>query len=288
VEGPTRRGLSGILALCALFACAAGVVQAAKSKPSQAGTFALIAGNATSVAALRTTVSNGALNVKVKQFQPDAKTVILNYDMDMTRPGHFFIVRDDFATFEALNPDQDVTTGTLLKTVTDLDPAHRYYLYADTIPTGMTQQGFRFVLQGDVPAAAATAASIGASTPTVTVGQYTITADTVTLAANTPAKFKMTVRENGKVSGTIQPYLGADGHVVLVNTRTLAYANLYVLPQGIGETKAMQAAQGGNPQSGPYMQVSLPALPAGTYKMWLQFRGSATKIFTAPFTIVVQ
>ena len=50
----------------------------------------------------------------------------------------------------------------------------------------------------------------------------------------------------------------------------------------------MQAAQGGNPQSGPYMQVSLPALPAGTYKMWLQFRGSATKIFTAPFTIVVQ
>jgi hypothetical protein len=40
--------------------------------------------------------------------------------------------------------------------------------------------------------------------------------------------------------------------------------------------------------AGPHMQMALPALPAGSYKLWLEFRGTGGRLFTAPFTLRVQ
>ena len=40
--------------------------------------------------------------------------------------------------------------------------------------------------------------------------------------------------------------------------------------------------------TGPHQHVEVPALPAGTYKMWLQFRGAQYKIYTVSFTLAVQ
>ncbi len=37
--------------------------------------------------------------------------------------------------------------------------------------------------------------------------------------------------------------------------------------------------------AGPLMRMRVPALPPGTYKLWLQFRGANDKVYTAPFTI---
>ncbi len=40
--------------------------------------------------------------------------------------------------------------------------------------------------------------------------------------------------------------------------------------------------------AGPLMELSLPALPAAPYKLWLQFRGAGDGIYTAPFTLLVR
>ena len=40
--------------------------------------------------------------------------------------------------------------------------------------------------------------------------------------------------------------------------------------------------------AGPHMQMALPALPAGYYRLWLEFRGAGGQLFTAPFTLRVQ
>jgi hypothetical protein len=40
-------------------------------------------------------------------------------------------------------------------------------------------------------------------------------------------------------------------------------------------------------KSGPFMQMELPALPAGTYKVWIQFMGDG-KLYTVPFTLLAR
>jgi hypothetical protein len=49
-----------------------------------------------------------------------------------------------------------------------------------------------------------------------------------------------------------------------------------------GNTESMSRA------AGPRMQMKLPPLPAGTYKLWVQFRGQDGEVFIAPFTLQVQ
>jgi hypothetical protein len=36
------------------------------------------------------------------------------------------------------------------------------------------------------------------------------------------------------------------------------------------------------------MSLDVPALPAGTYKLWVEFRGANYGLYTAPFTIAAQ
>ncbi|MGA9274091.1 MAG: hypothetical protein WBV67_11440, partial [Candidatus Cybelea sp.] len=40
--------------------------------------------------------------------------------------------------------------------------------------------------------------------------------------------------------------------------------------------------------AGPRMQMKLPPLPAGTYRLWVQFRGREGEVFIAPFTLLAQ
>ena len=101
------------------------------------------------------------------------------------------------------------------------------------------------------------------------------------------------MKENGKLATDLHPYLGAAAHAVFINTATLDYVHVHPMVKGAADSmhmdmngdEAMQESH--SAQSGPQMVMQLPALPQGTYKMWLQFKGGST-LYTVPFTIAAR
>lgn len=298
MESRTRRTLSGIAITCAAAAalCASAIVASASAgKATQPGVFALLGGTQDAVAEFWAVHGAGlTATLKVKQFKKDGTTPIVKYDIDMQKYMHMVVIRDDFATFNHLHPDFDVETGTFSAPFTK-EAGHKYYLYADSRPQGRSQQVFRFTMESD-GALAGTQPSLTASSPASAAGPYVITMAKTTVAANTPYMMYYTVTVDGKPAQDLTPYLGAAAHCVLIDTSTLQYVHVHPMLHGqkMNDQQTMTAEQEveqaeSNSQVGPNQQVQLPALPAGTYKMWIQIKGGgAQHTYTAPFTLVAQ
>jgi hypothetical protein len=288
VEGPTRRKLSGILATCAAVASIAAVAQAAK-EPVQMGVFALVGGTESTKAEYRSGPANGGgIRVRVRQFQEDGKTPIVAYSVTGERTMQMIVIRDDFATYQHVNPSIDATTGTFHETLTGLDAAHRYYLYADSIPASTNEQVFRFNVQAEHIPAVAPASKLTASANWVTTGAYNVTIGSTAITADQPSKILISVKEHNKMAWDLEPYQGAPAFATMINASTLEYIHVKPYLRGSSSSSARNDAMGGVPQAGPYMSADLPALPAGPYKLWIQIRGAAGKLYIAPFTIVAQ
>ncbi len=287
MESRARRLVSGIpvIACAALVAAGVTLARASGESPILTGTFALLGGTAKIVSTLfpkMKTALAGTLNVT--QYQLDGKTVIFNYDDEMQRTIHLIVIRDDFATFAHLHPAFDTTTGAFVQEFTK-QPNHRYFVYADTAPHGIGQQVFRFTL-ASAGEAAAVKVSSAPSAPSASAGPYTVVLEKTTLAANTPQSLDLTVNENGQPAQDLGTYLGAPAHCVFVNTSSLAYVHIH--PMVRNDTHVKGPIHMNMTGAGPLMEMHLPALPAGTYKLWIQFRGGSYKLYTVPFTIAVQ
>lgn len=287
MESCTRRGLIGMLAAVFSAACAAG---AASSRAEQSGIFALLGGTPAITSKLwvsQPTGLGGTLNVR--QFTANGKP-ILNYDVDMEHVMHMIIVRDDFATFDHVHPDFNTTTGTFSQNF-KWAPNQRYYVYADSTPHGLAQQVFRFTL-GSAGPVSNTGTRFTPSDRTESAGPYAVTLSQTTLTGGQPKALNVTVLKNGEPAKDLTPYLGAAAHVVFINTSTLAYVHIHpTLRAKSGENAGMDSAMHmpmpSEGKAGPFMQMGLPALPAGTYKVWLQFRGNG-KLYTVPFTLLAR
>jgi hypothetical protein len=265
--------------------CAGGIAGASAGPPEQTGVFSLLGGTPRIVsrfwaehgAALRSTLN-------VRQFARDG-TPVRVYDTDMEKLIHLVIVRDDFATFAHLHPAFDASTGTFSQPFTK-DPNHRYYVYADTIPRGIGQQVFRFTVESDGPVVPRQLRMNLATT--TTVGPYTVALSTTTLSAGQSQAIGITVLRKGRPAGDLRTYLGAAAHAVLVNTATLTYVHVHPTVRGAADGNGMAMNMAPTAQAGPLMQLSLPVLPPGFYKLWIQFRGAGNKVFTAPFTMAAR
>lgn len=281
MEGRARRRLSGTLIVLALTACLAGVARASVGGAQQSGIFALLGGTPKIFSQFWAEHSQGlTATLNIRQYQIDGKTPILAYDVDMQKLIHLIIVRDDFATFAHVHPAFDPKTGIFSQPFTK-EPNHRYYVYADTTPRGIGQQVFRFTLESDGPLASPQP-SLGVSPTSTTIGPYTVALARTTLAASRPQTLDLSISENGKPASDLRTYLGAAAHAVFINTATLAYVHVHPMVRGASMTMGMSGP------AGPSMQMTLPALPAGVYKLWLQFRGAGSQVFTVPFTLLSQ
>ena len=291
MEGLTRRRVSGVLAAVVTLAlCAAGLARGAAGREEQPGVFALLDGTPKVSATLWVSDAAGrSSTLNVRQFGAGAKPV-LDYDVDMERVMHMIVIRDDFATFAHLHPVLDAATGTFRQEFTR-EPNHRYYVYADSAPHGLPQQVFRFTLDSIGPVTN-DGPSLTPSHPSAPAGPYEVTLSNTTLPAGRANNLKLNVLEHGAPAQNLGPYLGAAAHVVFINTATLAYVHLHPMVLGENETETstgsdMHMAMPAGGRSGPAMQMAVPALPAGTYKLWVQFLGNDT-LYTVPFTLLAQ
>ena len=114
-----------------------------------------------------------------------------------------------------------------------------------------------------------------------------MTLGTTSLPAGSAQKLNVTILKDGKPADDLGAYLGAAAHCVFINTQSLAYIHVHPSVRGAGMVMNMNSdakmEMSGGP-AGPLLEMSLPGLPSGLYKLWVQFRGG-DKVYTAPFTL---
>jgi len=289
VERRTRARLIGAIAGALVLASAVAATRAATAQ--QRGTFALLGGTPKIASFARSQPSGGpTVALTIRQFRLDGKTAIVSYDVDMQKLIHLIVVRDDFGEFMHLHPTFDPATGTFRQSFAK-DAGRSYVVYADTTPHGIGQQVFRFLIAADgwtnarQPSPRPYAAA--ASPPRVSAGPYSVVLARTTLPANREQFVDLTVLKQGRPAPDLTPYLGAAAHAVFVEASTLAYVHVHPTLRGAPAAAMGAMEMNAGAQAGPLMTMQVPPLPAGTYKLWIEFGGARGAVYVAPFTIRV-
>lgn len=265
-----------------LIACAAALLPLAApaDASTQKGQWALRSAHPQIDSRMTANISAAGTKLDIVQTMPGSSVPIGHYTIEQTKVMHLILVRDDFREFTHLHPD--LRRGHFVTPVT-LAAGHRYYIYADSTPAGLTQQVFRFILgAGAQPQSQHT--SLAASNPTALVGPYTVRLSATRVPAHQAITLFATIQRKGKPANDLHPYLGAAAHIVMLNTSNLTYAHVHPEEHMRANDAMAMPADPVNPK----IPMSLPPLSRhAAYKLWIQFQGGNT-VYAAPFTIVAQ
>lgn len=183
---------------------------------------------------------------------------------------HLITVRTDGAGFQHVHPKLDTGTG-IWSTPWTWDVAGTYRVYADFIPAVEGAEGITLTRAVEVA---------GDFTPVETmvqttdeVGGYTVSLEG-DLIAGSSSELTISVERDGQPVTTLEPYLGAFGHLVALREGDLAYLHVHALgddPQA-GDT------------TGPEIGFAAEAPTADRYLLYLDFQVDG-QVHTAEFVI---
>jgi hypothetical protein len=193
-----------------------------------------------------------------------------SYQKSHTKDLHLVVVRRDLSNFQHVHPAR-AADGTWSVPL-DLD-AGVYRVLADVRPAGADHQlvlGADLLVPGelepvDLPAPRRTAA---------TTDGYTVALRGTPVAGH-ESDLVLSVSRGGTPVTTLQPYLGAYGHLVALRTGDLAY--LHTHPAGAADDDT----------GGPDIAFGTMFPTAGTYRLFLDFRAGGV-VRTAAFTVEVR
>lgn len=213
-----------------------------------------------------------AFTMRMTVRAPHDGTVVTSFLPVHERPFHLFIVSRDLATFVHAHPEQRKDGSFVLEQA--LAPGE-YMLIADFLPAGGTPQvvhraivtpGFTGALFRDPPTLAVTP-----SEQTIDGLRVKLLAGEVTALRAAALRFVVADAATGADVRDLEPYLGATGHLLLVNPAL---------------TSALHGHPAGAQTAGPEILFD-PVLPKpGMYKLWLQVQRKG-RVVTVPFVIEV-
>jgi len=190
----------------------------------------------------------------------DANKPITAFDVEHEKRLHFIVVRRDGAGYQHLHPTM-AGDGTWTVPLT-LTQAGSYRVFADFKPSG----GIKTTLGTDIQVP----------------GQYEPGTDTLNTTANTDgyqvelagslepgksATVTATISKDGQTVTDLQPYLGAQGHLVALRATDLGYLHVHPLEN-----------------TGPQIRFAVEVPTTGRYRLYLDFQHNG-KVRTAQFTV---
>ncbi|WP_426310521.1 heavy-metal-associated domain-containing protein [Cellulosimicrobium sp. E-16] len=193
---------------------------------------------------------------------------VTEFDVAHEQRLHLIVVRSDGAHFRHVHPVMDAEGRWSLPWT--WDAAGSYRVYADAAPSA----GGAVTLTRTVDVAGDLAPARDAEVSTTTsVDGYDVALDGQ-LEAGTVSRLTVEVTRDGQPVTTLEPYLGAYGHLVALRDGDLAY--LHVHPEG-DEPEAGQA-------SGPTVSFGVEAPTPGRYLLYLDFQVEG-QVRTAAFVV---
>lgn len=217
------------------------------------------------VPATTTVAPSAAARVSFRVLGPDGQAVT-GFTTAHEKQLHLIVVRRDLSGFQHVHPTM-AADGTWSVAV-DLSRPGQWRMFADFDPEGATEGlvlGTDLAVPGDYAPEPVPAPQDAASV----AGHTVRAAGELATRGTSPVDFTIT-RDGSTVD--LEPYLGADGHLVVLREGDLAYAHAHAIPSG-GTTTPDTGSVG--------FQVQAPG--PGRYRMFLDFRTSGT-VHTAAFT----
>ncbi|WP_460795908.1 heavy-metal-associated domain-containing protein [Microbacterium sp. GXF0217] len=217
------------------------------------------------VSAPADTTTDGALSFRILGSDGEPVTT---YDTAHDKQLHLIVVRSDGTQYRHVHPELDAATGvwSLLWT---WDAAGTYRLYTDFASDGTAATLSRTVdVAGTLTPQPATEVVRAASVDGFDV------AITGELVAGSDSDLTVEVTRDGAPVTTLEPYLGAFGHLVALRDGDLAYLHVH--------------AHGDEPETGdtagPTVAFTADVPSAGRYLLYLDFQVDG-QVHTAPFVL---
>ena len=216
----------------------------------------------------QTVVTTGATEPFRFRVLGPGDAAVSAFDVEHEKRLHLVLVRRDGSRYQHLHPEL-AADGTWSVPLT-VASAGSYRVFADFKPTG----GAKTTLGADIQAAGQyEPAQYAGPVRTATVDGYEVSLSG-DLAPGESATVVATVRRDGQPVGTLQPYLGAYGHLVALRASDLGY--LHVHPLG--------APGDGRTTPGPEIRFAVEVPTDGRYRVFLDFQHEG-KVRTAEFTL---
>lgn len=206
------------------------------------------------------------------------------FQKNYTKLMHLIIVGNDFNNFNHIHPEQEKNTFTI---TTSFPNDGIYHFYLDYQPIGSIEQQAAFTIpvgtgKSETPEPAETQISKN-------IGDYTISlsypkplrASQMTLGEQ-PLTFTIKNQKTGKALESLQQYLGAFGHLVMINEKTYDYLHVHPL----AKRAPLPGDKGGPDVTFVPLGLTGPIKP-GTYRLFAQFNPSG-EIITTEFAIKIQ
>ena len=194
---------------------------------------------------------------------------VTEYDTAHEKDLHLIVVRSDGAQFRHVHPSNDGDGYWSLPW--EWDAAGSYRLFADFVPTTL---GADITLTSTVSVAGELApVPTPEDNAVATIGEYLVELNGE-LRPGAASDLSFTVTRDGAPVTTLEPYLGAFGHLVALREGDLGY--LHVHPMGEpGDGKA---------EPGPEIDFMAEAPTDGKYFLYLDFKVNA-EVHTAQFAV---
>jgi hypothetical protein len=216
----------------------------------------------------QTAVTTGATEPFRFRILGPGNTPITAFDVEHEKRLHLVLVRRDGSQYQQVHPEM-AADGTWAVPLT-LTAAGSYRVFADFKPSG----GTKTTLGADVQVAGQyEPVQYASPVRTATVDGYEVSL-TGDLAAGKSATVVATVKRDGQPVTTLQPYLGAYGHLVALRASDLGYLHVHPLGEpGDGKTTP-----------GPEIRFAVEVPTEGRYRLFLDFQHEG-KVRTAEFTL---
>ncbi len=248
------------------------------------GSFALQGNSPETNGYLKATQGATVLDQRLDFWMTPTKstTPIKQYQVEMTQKLHVVLVSDDFKTFLHIHPQLDSAGHFVINQ--KLPRPALYHVYADGEPNKLNHQVFRF----DLPVGVVVAAprKLPPTGMGVKVGPYEVDLSTVRLKAGHMEMIDVEILKDGKPAKDLHPYLGVPAHAVFLNDKDLSYVHVHPMAMDgdMDMSKPIPELPDSASTSGE-MMLHVAIQQAGTYKLWLQFRGAGNQLYVAEFTM---
>lgn len=223
--------------------------------------------------------ANQAFRLRVHILNAD-ESPVSEFDEVHTKLLHLIVVSEDLTQFFHLHPDYQGDGEFVLENAL-LPEAADYILFADFTPTGGEQQAVRGTLSTEDAETRAPELRVSATDVIVNDLQFQLEVPAfLDAGVQHTLKFHVTDAQSGVEVNDLDEYLGAGGHLVILND--LADTYIHTHPAG----HDMEAMAGMTMTFGPDLEFETSFPGMGLYAMWLQVQYKGD-VYTAPFVVRV-
>lgn len=228
-------------------------------------------------------IAGQPINMKFRVFNAASGEPVDVFTKNYTKMMHLIVTDSTLTSYQHLHPEYK--DGFFEIPVT-FPRDGRYNLYLDFVPLGAVEQQIGISLKTagyteDLEASHVVDLAVKEDKGyAVNISfEEPLKADLLTNGAQ---KLVFEISKEGKGVETLKPYLGAFGHMVMINTDTYEYYHVHPIQKG----ELKEDAKGGPKVEFAPMAMFQPIKP-GTYRLFAQFNPDDNLIMT-PFTIKVE